>query len=774
MLNIVTRKRHFAGLAGAFALASAWAAELPPAPVASPAMDANPQAEAITAYRAMSDSRSRHYDRIQDMSARQMLILLEVCERTGANLGQTIATGEFESAHTWNDHVRPTLNDGSLGAATGVWQFMPGTFHHVMKAFGSQLLAASDAHPAMGRERLDLGDGPFADEQVRRMIQETVDGKRGEKDPHLQLLRHNFAVLAFARHYLSVEAGAATPEEDYLYHFLGAREGRRILALARGPARNTLSVKPRVDPASAPAADAEPALASLDDLDSTSSAGAVLRSASLMAREPMFGTPSGALGERSLSQSSRQARARTLADQERRVTVRQRATPDRGRPLNVSPEIGSPLGHAGGSQLTRLRGLNSSLTRPSPDVRISATDDAVFRPPAALPSRPAIWSPALPETPPPISSAWGLAADSATVTGNLGMFYRDGKGRSQPYTWGEFLDNLGKRVQAKNQPALVRAKYAVGFALKGGDMPERAFDPGKPVKPVSFRHEINGDVRLPEAMITGPLDRAETSYFKRRLAQLIGQGEAHALDALPPESALALQHLDLLPAGQEDVNMSEPSVRKALQGFRKMVGKDAPDDPNQVSRLMVAERVALEIYDRRLSRYAAIQAAQQASLGGAVNLGDIKNLPEGLRTLAAPQMSILQDVLAAQGLLKQPMRKIVWRDKKRKKHVRYEAAPFVGTVGKATMAALASFQWRNGLKDTDGVADGLTLAMLGLPSMGAEIFQPLEGPQCVIADARDHWEACEVNLSSEMMSLADQLPPWRAVLLRPWETTVVR
>ncbi len=189
---------------------------------------------ALAAYQAMSDSQSRNYERAQDISPRQMLILLEVCERTGASLGQTLATGEFESAHTWNDHVRPTLNNGSLGSATGVWQFVPGTFHRIVKLFGTQLLAASEADAAAGRERLDLGDGPFTDARVRSLIQDTVDGKRGDGDQELQLLRHNFAVLAFAKHYLSLDSGAATPEEDYLYHFLGERQGRRVLALARG------------------------------------------------------------------------------------------------------------------------------------------------------------------------------------------------------------------------------------------------------------------------------------------------------------------------------------------------------------------------------------------------------------------------------------------------------------------------------------------------------------------------------------------------------------
>ena len=140
-----------------------------------------------------------------------------------------------------------TLKSGNLGSATGVWQFLPATFHRIVKLFGAQLLAASEADAATGRQPMDLGAGPFTDAKVRRLIRETVDGQRGADDAQLQLLRHNFAVLAFAKHYLSLESGAATPEEDYLFHFLGEGQGRRILALARGEVRHTLCVK-RVGP----------------------------------------------------------------------------------------------------------------------------------------------------------------------------------------------------------------------------------------------------------------------------------------------------------------------------------------------------------------------------------------------------------------------------------------------------------------------------------------------------------------------------------------------
>ena len=62
---------------------------------------------ALAAYRALAATQSRNYDKVQDISPRQLVILLEVSERTGADLGQLLATGEFESAHTWNNFVRP-------------------------------------------------------------------------------------------------------------------------------------------------------------------------------------------------------------------------------------------------------------------------------------------------------------------------------------------------------------------------------------------------------------------------------------------------------------------------------------------------------------------------------------------------------------------------------------------------------------------------------------------------------------------------------------------
>jgi hypothetical protein len=105
------------------------------------------------------------------------------------------------------------------------------------------------------------------------------------------------------------------------------------------------------------------------------------------------------------------------------------------------------------------------------------------------------------------------------------MFYRDGKGQAQPFTWAEFLEHLGRRVRAADQPSLVRAKYGVGFPLEGGDMPEWAFNPEQVSTAAEFRHENGQAVLVPAAMITGTLDRDETRRYKERLAELVIRGE---------------------------------------------------------------------------------------------------------------------------------------------------------------------------------------------------------------------------------------------------------
>ena len=654
----------------------AWSAE-PPVPPAPNATDEGQPPDARAAYRDLSASQSRNYDRTQDISVRQLLILLEVAERTAASMGLMLATGEHESARTWNNFVRPTLRNGSLGSATGVWQFQPATFHRIVRQFGAQLLTASAADAAAGRDRLDLAEGPFSDEQVRRIIQETIDGKRGAEDGDLQLLRHNFAVLAFTKHYLSVDTGATTPEEDYLFHFLGEGQGRRILALARGEARDTLCVKPVEAPV--------PALEPLPDL----LAGDAAPSAMNAAAQPRPGIA---------------AKAAVVTRMAPNLP-----TPPFSTTWGLQP---TPMMDPGDRALAMMRA--EAARQGLPTLAAELTE---VLPMASL-------------LPPPVSSQWGLPANSATVTGNLGMFYRDGKGQSQPYTWGGFMENLAKRVRAQDQPAMVRAKYGVGFDLKGGDLPEWAFNPAQISDPAEYRHQNGMAVLVPEALVTGPLDRDERRQYKQRLAALVSQGEDQSTDTLPPEARSALHGLRLLPANRPEGRTGHPEVQKALISFRKTVGKAEPDDPAQLSRLLPAERIALEFYGQRIARYAALQADQLAAFGTVPEVNRIKKLPPALQRSAAPHLAAVQTALAARGLLTPPTQKSVWRDKKRRKHVEYKTVPFSGKADKATIAALNSFQLRNGLRRTEGILDPVTLKMLGLPPMGSEILRPLSGPQC--------------------------------------------
>jgi hypothetical protein len=723
--NAITCRRLLGGFATAavLAVASVWAAE-PPMTSAGSAGDGSAPGVTLAAYRALAVSRARDYDRRQDISPRQLLLLLEVSERAAASLGQALATGEHESARTWNDHVRPTLKSGSLGAATGVWQFQPATFHRIVQKFGAQLLAASEADAATGRQPMDLGAGPFTDAQVRGLIRETVDGQRGADDAQLQLLRHNFAILAFAKHYLSLESGAATPEEDYLFHFLGEGQGRRILALARGEARHTLCVKPvgTPTPAQEPGPErlaGEGALA----LPPVATAPARLPSIDAITR-PRIALEWGPKTKQGPAAGSAKASAKKPAAS--------------GLALTLPANPGVP------TVLLRLRG------EPGPDLGLGSGRRAAMQPaaaqlaaPGAAPE-PALFYPMDSLTAAPVPSEWGLPADSPTVTGNLGMFYRDGTGQTQPYTWAEFLEHLGRRVRAADQPALVRAKYGVGFSLQGGDMPGWAFDPEQVSSAAAFRHGNGPAVLVPEAMVTGTLNRDETRQYKERLAELVIRGEDQPLGTLPPDALVALQHLGLLDPKVHATDTRDPQVQQALHDFRMQVGKDEPDDPEHAGRLMPAERVALELYEQRIARYAALQAGQEAALGEALDILRVRKLPARFQRTAAPYVAAVQTALADRGLLTQPTQKTVWRDKKRKKHTGYKTVPFAGKPDKATVAALNTFQLRHGLRRTDGVADAVTLEALSLPPMGLEVFLPPSGPRCAIEGDADAAALCEV------------------------------
>ncbi|NEV62150.1 peptidoglycan-binding domain-containing protein [Thiorhodococcus minor] len=680
-----------------------------PADVDAPASEPTAQALALADYRAMAARQASNYDSTQDISPEQMLLLLEVSERTGASLGQALATGEFESAKTWNDFVRPTLGNGSLGSATGVWQFIPSTFHLIIRKYGADLLAASSADEGSGRAALDLGAGPFSDARVRAIIRETVDGVRDRDDVELQLLRHNFTVLAFAKHYLSVESGAKTPEEDYLFHFLGARRGREILALARGEARHTLCVKQSLP--SAPAGSKRPAIAATaDERRAVLRARRILRSASIAAADS-------------------------------------------------SATAG---GFATLPRISARYGLSSELQRHGLVGKAPSLDaSAVYRPSSRPPTGSAVWSSPDVVTSPRVSSQWGLPADSPVVTGNAGMFYRDGSAKTDPYTWAEFMSALTKRVQAKRQPAMVRAKYGVGFALKGGDMPGWTLDGDKRVETAELRHEISGSLLVPEKLITGPLDAMETRTYKERLAELIRQGEDLPLATLPPSVVSALRHLGLLSSDVADFDTDRPEVREALHAFRELVGKDDPDAPALVDRLMPAERVALEMYDWRVARYAALQRSQEAAMADALDLMGIKRLLKSHRRASKPHIAALQEALAEEGLQTQT------RGRRPSKRLHFD-----GIAGKLTRGALDRFQLRSGLRQTHGLLDPVTLAMLGLPPMGRDIFLAPSGPQCLVQPELETAPSCETPRATGRIVFysliprgEDSLPAWSDLLL---------
>ena len=668
--------------------------------------DPDSSARAVADYRAKADAEARSYDPTQDISPRQMLILLEVAQRTGSSLGLALATGEFESARTWNNFVRPTIGEDRLGSATGVWQFIPSTFYRIIKRYGADLLATSSADESLHREAMDLGAGPFGDQEVRTIIEETIAGARDAEDEELQLLRHNFTVLAFAKHYLSVDTGAKTPEEDYLFHFLGEQRGREILALARGQARHHLSV-------AHPQQNAPARLATRQGQAAAGGRQAI--------RLPGRNLDPGL----SYASPSRQPRVASTI----RLIPKQRSS--LGTPQHALAAPRAPLNHA-----SAYRSSAGSLSRPA--IRSSADI-------AQLPQR---------------SSGSGLPADSPIVTSNPGMFYRNASTKTSPYTWAEFLRALSERVQAKRQPAMVRAKYGVGFQMKGGDMPDWSLDSDPITETVEFHHEIHGpemagnpplpkrlSVQLPVKLVTGPLDAAETLAYKERLAELIRLGEDEPLSTLPPTALSALRQLGLLSLDSEAANSTGPERREALQAFRELVGKAAPDDPALVDSLMPSERVALEIYDQRIARYAALQRAQQAAMPRGLDLMGIGRLLKSHQLASRAEIATLQKVLAEAGLQTQTQAR-----------KRTQATHFDGIAGKLTQAALNQFQLRNGLRPTDGLLDPVTASRLGLPPMGRDIFLPPSGPHCPILSERKALHSCKTPEITRNLAFYHLLP----------------
>ncbi len=619
-----------------------------------------PQDHRLDAYIEHAAREARNYDRTQDISPRQMLLLLEVGGRTGANLGQLLATGEHESAGTWNDHIRPPIGKNRVGKATGVWQFQPRTFHRIIERYGDRLLSLTGADDSGGTGPLDLSAGPFCDSHVRIIIQDTIDGLRGADDEELLLLRHNFAVLALSKHFLSVDTGSTNPVEDYLFHFLGEGKGRRILTLANGPARNTLAVKPK----------------------------------------PIEKPPS-APGTLDLELSTHAAIAP-------------------GRYLDHGP--GAKLGRQP-RYLGRAKRQPASAGRARAGAR-SSSGPAIRSRDVYIAARPAA---------PAVSSAHGFDYDSPVVTSNLRMFYRDGEGRTDAYTWAEFMQHLSRRVRADRQSAMVRAKYGVGFPVEGGDMPDRAIRPEKADRTRTFRHPNREPLPVPEAMILGTLTLEETTAYKRRLRALLQPGGAVPTETLSDEAVATLRGLGALSFDVDERSRSDPAIRKALSAFRDQVGKAKPDDPEHEGRLMPAEQVALELYGHRLSHFQGLHAAQMASAPDAPDLKALKKMPKRLQHRAAPHVVSLQYALVTEGLLEQPKKKRVWRDKKRRRRISYKTLPFRGLVDNATLAALERFQLRNGLRQTGGVLDAVTQRMLGLPIVEAdELFLPLTGPMCAL------------------------------------------
>jgi hypothetical protein len=639
---------------------------------------------------------ARNYDRTQDISPRQLLILLEVSERTGANLGQLLATGEFESAKTWNDFVRPTIDGGRLGSATGVWQFIPSTFHGIIRRYGGELLVASSADSVGGRERLDLAAGPFSDAQVRAIIRETVEGSRGLSDAHLQLLRHNFAVLAFAKHYLSVETGATTPEEDYLFHFLGEKRGREILSLARGEARHSLSVARSDRATRALAASSRPR------------------------------------GHRSHAQASARVREILIpASSEQN----QHTEPKRAILGTVGRSLARPkYGAEAPTDAAMRHGLDRnerSPIRDASDVR-------------AMQSR--TWSTREIDIGRPPVSKWALPADSPVVTGNPGMFYRDAKDRSDPYTWAEFMSALSKRVQARRQPALVRAKYGVGFPLNGGDMPERSLASDSRLRMRTLGHEIGGSIVVSEQVLTGPLNTVEKQVYKERLADLIRDGATQPASVYSAPIVLALQRLGLFTNRATDFETYTEGLHEALRSFRAMVGKGEPDDPALIDKVMPAERVALAIYEQRVARYAALQFAQQAVMPHALDLASIRGLLKSHQRASRPHIAELQKALAEEGLETQV------RGSRRAPTKRFD-----GIAGRLTIGSLNRFQLMKGLRQTDGHLDAITTALLGLAPLGSEIFLRPSGAFCPTLDARETLARCRLPAKKASTSVVELL-----------------
>lgn len=165
-------------------------------------------------------------DRNQDITPKQLAQLMQVASSLGEPLSEFLSTGEHESAGTWNPHIKPPIEKGGLGDATGVWQFQGVTFDRIINNNGKKILELT--------KDMDLSDGTFTDAQVRGLLERFSDRKpkggngadRGQPGlsatAELLALRSNFVVSAYAKHYLGVESGGENPAARYCAHVTGS------------------------------------------------------------------------------------------------------------------------------------------------------------------------------------------------------------------------------------------------------------------------------------------------------------------------------------------------------------------------------------------------------------------------------------------------------------------------------------------------------------------------------------------------------------------------
>ena len=493
----------------------------------------------------------------QDISLRQMMILLEVAGKTDSDLGHMLATGEQESAKTWDPNIRPYLKDGGLGSAMGVWQFQPATFDSLINKYGDRLLTLSQG--------MDLGDDTFNDAQVRHII--SVHAGRPEKNhfpakpgsQELMSLRSNFAVAAFAKHLLEEDSGATTPEGKYIYHFLGST---KIEQCAANPA---------------------------------------------------------------------------LKD-------------------NLAVDL--------------------------------------------------------------------YGADSGSVRGNPGMFYRGGD-VTKPFTNSEFMQHLKGFISASDDNKLVRQKYGVGFMDMGGDTPghsPRQMGVAQLQKDMwTFASGDGQDVRLPAVTIYASLNKEETAGYLDKLKSLVASGKDKPTADLSEDETKwlikSLQKQGVLARDTAATKLSDPQVQQAMDSFRDKIGMAPPDDPANNGKLMPQMRAALDFYNGRVDSYAALQESQKKAMKDGLDLNALAHDAEG-REAAEIRIIAIKDKLADAGLLKHSSEKVVKTNRKGRKYSETITKPFDGSVDGKMIKALSEFQAKNGLLNTNGVADAETMKLLGVSEEG--------------------------------------------------------